>query len=30
MNSLWLSNNKLINNKFIKEIDTSNTSNKTL
>ena len=30
MNSLWLSNNKLINNNFIKEIDTSNTSNKTL
>ena len=30
MNSLWLSNNKLINNNFVKEIDTSNTSNKTL
>ena len=30
MNSLWLSNNKLINNNFIKVIDTSNTSNKTL
>ena len=26
MNSLWLSNNKLINNNFIKEIDTSNTT----